>query len=73
MKPPAPLVPCPPGNLPSTVTDELPDIIYRAGSNAVFAAQEFFFGMIRNEHTQRAYLHAVKRFLKWGEKHGGGG
>src|ERR1700739_3010832 len=30
------------------------------------------FGTIRNEHTQRAYLHAVKRFLKWAEKHGGG-
>lgn len=68
---PAPL-PSPSGNLPSVITDNLPDIIHRAGSNAVFAAQEFFFGTLRNEHTQRAYLHAVKRFLKWAEKHGGG-
>jgi integrase/recombinase XerD len=67
----APLVPSPPGNLPSVVADELPDIIRRAGSNAVFAAQEFFFGTIRNEHTRRAYLHAVRLFLKWAEKHGG--
>ena len=67
-----PALPSPSGNLPSTVTDDLPDIIHRAGANAVFAAQEFFFGTIRNEHTQRAYLHAVKLFLKWVEKHGGG-
>lgn len=67
---PAPL-PSPSGNLPFIVTDELPEIIHRAGSNAVFAAQEFFFGKIRNEHTRRAYLHAVKLFLAWNEKHGG--
>src|ERR1700683_2819971 len=69
-KPPA--LPSPSGNLPSVVSDDLPEIIRRAGSNAVFAAQEFFFGTIRNEHTRRAYLHAVKLFLKWAEKHGGG-
>ncbi|HTU44868.1 MAG TPA: tyrosine-type recombinase/integrase [Bryobacteraceae bacterium] len=51
---------------------DLPDIIHRAGSNALFAAQEFFFGTLRNEHTQRAYLHAVKLFLAWAEKHGAG-
>jgi site-specific recombinase XerD len=50
----------------------LPDIIHRAGANAVFAAQEFFFGKIRNEHTRRAYQHAVKLFLNWIGKHGGG-
>lgn len=60
MKPPAPLI-----------TDQLPTIIERTGANAVFAAQEFFFGTIRNEHTRRAYLHAVKLFLNWVEKHGG--
>ncbi len=41
------------------MTDELPDIIHRAGSNAVFAAQEFFSGTIRNKHTRRAYRKAV--------------
>jgi site-specific recombinase XerD len=54
------------------VSDELPDIIRRAGANAVFAAQEFFTGMIRNKHTRRAYLHAVKLFLEWAGQHGGG-
>lgn len=60
------------GNLPSVVSDDLPDIIHRAGANAVFAAKEFFKGTIRNAHTQRAYRHAVKLFLAWAEKHGGG-
>jgi len=41
--------------------------------DAVFAAQEFFFGSIRHEHTRRAYLHAVKLFMASIEKHGGGG
>jgi site-specific recombinase XerD len=67
-----PLIPSGVNNLPSVVTDELPAIITRAGPNAVFAAQEFFFGKIRNEHTRRAYQHAVKLFLNWIEKHGGG-
>lgn len=35
-----------------------------------FAAEEFFFGRIRNEHTRSAYLHAVKLFLAWCEQHG---
>ena len=67
-----PAVPSPSGNLPSIAGDELPGIIVRAGANAVFAAQEFFFGTVRNENTRRAYLHAVKLFLAWIEKHGGG-
>jgi len=71
MKPPA--LPSPPdGNVPTTIADDLPDIIHRAGANAVFAAKEFFEGTIRNPHTQRAYRHAVKLFLAWVTKHGGG-
>lgn len=69
MNSPAP--PSPSGNLPAVIK-ALPAIIHRAGTNAVFAAKEFFFGTIRNEHTQRAYLHAVKRFLAWAEEHDGG-
>jgi site-specific recombinase XerD len=65
-------LPSPLGNIPSPITAELPTIIVRAGSNAIFAAQEFFFGKIRNEHTRRAYQHAVKQFLAWIGKHGGG-
>lgn len=67
-----PLIPSDATNLPSVLADELPAIITRAGPNAVFAAQEFFFGKIRNEHTRRAYQHAVKQFLAWIGKHGGG-
>jgi len=67
-----PALPSPSGNLPSTIPDELPAIIHRSGANATFAAKEFFDGTIRNEHTRRAYLHAVKLFLAWAEKHGRG-
>ncbi len=70
MTDPAP--PSPLGNLPTVVSHELPEIITRAGPNAVFAAQEFFFGTIRNKHTRRAYQYAVKLFFAWIGKHGGG-
>jgi integrase/recombinase XerD len=57
--------------LPSTTfTSQLPEILVRAGKTAVFAAEEFFYGRIRNEHTRRAYFIAVKRFLLWAEKRG---
>ncbi len=70
--PPTLPIPSPSGNLPSEISDQLPEIIQRSGANATFAAQEFFFGTIRNEHTRRAYLHAVRLFLEWVGKHGGG-
>jgi integrase/recombinase XerD len=41
-------------------------LIERAGSAAVFPAEEFFYGKIRNEHTRRAYLVAVRPFMLWG-------
>lgn len=69
----APALPSPPtGNIPVKRAGELPDIIRRAGANAVFAAQEFFAGMIRNPHTRRAYRKAITDFLSWAETHGGG-
>ncbi len=43
-------------NLPSSLRNQLPGIVARAGNAAVFAAEEFFFGRIRNEHTRRAYF-----------------
>jgi integrase/recombinase XerD len=67
-----PALPAPAGNIPSAITDELPAIITRAGPNAVFAAQEFFFGTIRNAHTRLAYQCAVRQFFRWIGKHGGG-
>ena len=71
MSDPAP-IPSRPGELerlraPSTA---LPAIVARAGTAAVFASEEFFFGRIRNEHTRAAYLHAVRQFLQWAEKRG---
>lgn len=45
--------------------DSVPAIISRAGSSALFAWDEFFFGRIRNPHTRRAYRHAVSDFLIW--------
>src|SRR5579872_3463023 len=57
-------------NLPASLRSQLPEILFRAGKAAVFAADEFFFGRIRNEHTRAAYLVAVKRFLLWAERRG---
>jgi site-specific recombinase XerD len=57
-------------NLPDSFRSQLPEILVRAGKAAVFAAEEFFFGRIRNEHTRQAYLVAVKRFLAWAEARG---
>lgn len=46
---------------------EIPSIILDAGHAARFAWEEFFFGRIRNPHTRRSYLCAVKQFLAWCE------
>ncbi len=63
------LVPADP-NQSVSLRNQLPEIVARAGPAAVFAADEFFFGRLRNEHTRRAYFIAVKRFLTWAEKRG---
>src|SRR5437016_4850546 len=55
---------------PSFLPSQLPEILRRAGKAAVFAAEEFFYGRIRNEHTRAAYLIAVRRFLQWAEARG---
>ena len=57
-------------NSPSFLRSQLPEILSRAGKAAVFAADEFFYGRIRNEHTRTAYLHAVRQFLGWAEARG---
>jgi site-specific recombinase XerD len=67
----APALPVQFGNDPvSREIEALPAIFHRSGANARFAAHEFFLGTIRNENTRRAYMHAVKQFLTWAEKHG---
>src|SRR5207245_2817202 len=58
------------GNPSASIAAGLPAIVSRAGSAAVFAAEEFFFGTIRNENTRAAYLRAVKQFLAWCEARG---
>jgi integrase/recombinase XerD len=52
------------------VADALPAIVRQAGQAAVFAAEEFFYGAIRNTHTRAAYRRAVNRFLAWCERRG---
>ena len=65
-RPPGALIPAGP-LLPSSFRSQLPEILVRGGHAAVFAAEEFFFARIRNEHTRAAYMGAVKRFLAWAE------
>jgi integrase/recombinase XerD len=59
-----------PAGDPFSSRSQLPAILSRAGNAAVFAADEFFQGLIRNEHTRAAYLVAVKKFLAWAEERG---
>src|SRR5579871_5938828 len=56
-------------NSPSFLPNQFA-ILQRAGKRAVFAAEEFLFGRIRNEHTRAAYLVALRRFLSWVEARG---
>ena len=48
----------------------LPALVTAAGPGAIFAAQEFFWGMIRNPHTRRAYQTAIAQFFAWAEGQG---
>jgi len=46
-----------------------PRLVARAGRGACFAWDELFSAELRNPHTRRAYLHAVRQFLDWCELH----
>ena len=46
-----------------------PGSVEQAGGNAHFAWEELFSAELRNPHTRRAYLHAVRQFLEWCESH----
>lgn len=48
---------------------EIPRAIEVHGTAASFAFEEFFLGRCRNAHTRKAYLHAVRVFLAWCDKH----
>ena len=54
----------------SKTLPSLPDIVRRGGPAAVFAANEFFYAKVRNQHTRAAYRRAVDRFLAWCEQRG---
>src|SRR3989454_1076647 len=54
----------------SSLGSQFPEILSRAGPAALFAAEEFFFGRIRNAHTRSAYRIAIRRFLVWAEARG---
>src|SRR5882724_9075828 len=45
----------------------MPRLVAQAGGNARFAWDELFSAELRNPHTRRAYLHAVRQFLDWCE------
>jgi integrase/recombinase XerD len=49
---------------------QVPAWVAEAGDAARFAFEEFFYGRIRNPHTRKAYLHALRRFAQWCELHG---
>jgi len=49
--------------------ESTPRMVEQAGGNARFAWDELFSAELRNPHTRRAYLHAVRQFLYWCELH----
>jgi site-specific recombinase XerD len=53
--------------VPSTT---LPALVERTGPAGRFAWDEFFYAEHPNPHTQKAYMAAVKRFLRWAEEQG---
>jgi integrase/recombinase XerD len=53
------------GELAAQRTSETPAWVAQAGEAARFAFEEFFYGRIRNPHTRKAYLHALRAFSAW--------
>src|ERR1700722_9860181 len=48
---------------------KMPRLVAQAGGGARFAWDELFSAELRNPHTRRAYLQAVRQFLDWCEMH----
>lgn len=48
----------------------MPSLVSQAGDAARFAFEEFFHGQIRNPHTRKAYLHALRVFSDWCHQRG---
>jgi site-specific recombinase XerD len=47
----------------NVAVSDVPKLVAHCGAAAAFAWEEFFLGKIRNAHTRKAYLHAVREFL----------
>lgn len=56
--------------VPSDDPAWLPAVVASRGPAARFAFEEFLHGQIRNLHTRKAYLHAVRLFCGWCEREG---
>lgn len=61
------------GQLPAVIernqgAGSLPTLV--ADANAAWVWDEFFSGQLRNPHTRRAYVRAVRAFLAWAEGQG---
>ncbi len=54
-----------PRDLAEREAAEVPAWVALAGDAACFAFEEFFHGQIRNPHTRKAYLHALRVFSEW--------
>ena len=59
-----------PTGLVEREASEVPCWISQAGDAACFAFEEFFHGQIRNSHTRKAYLHALRVFSEWCQERG---
>ncbi len=59
-----------PRDLAEREAAEVPSWVSQAGDAACFAFEEFFHGQIRNPHTRKAYLHALRVFSEWCHERG---
>lgn len=60
----------PPTTNTAVVEHDVPQMITAHGHAGRWCWEEFFGGRIRNMHTRRTYLQAVRVFLQWVEKQG---
>ena len=58
------------GNSLPAVTEDLPDLVFSAGTPAEIAWRDYFVGSLPNEHTRRNYNRNVRSFLGWCEDRG---
>ncbi len=59
-----------PRNLAGREAPEVLPWVSQAGAAACFAFEKFFHGQIRNPHTRKAYLNALRVFSDWCQAQG---